>query len=554
METKKSFAVYVLISALLFVAGAEAQLQCEVKSPSCDAGEADILHMNQTSNSHAEVPASSNYDWRVCCKGVPGLNNIKQGIRYEDYDVVLKLEKEWNSHVQKNSEDGYTHPVYLSVDWGGMSVTCEYSQPWGDCDEFGQYYECLATMNQSNNSHVADCDETDDLAIKICCKAEADVDAPTIQITEPAFEWTNLYRFPIKWSGDDGSGYGVSGIRQYDVYYRTDLSGDWIPWGSGDDSYTSDTFGDGSPNLVNGSTYYINVTATDHEDNQASDVIHVTIDRTKPIIHVSTRDQDGNPIPSQWIPPGSPVVLVNVTSSVLDKASGVEKNTIEYLVSGEDARHEWLECGSGPSPGWSVCSTADSEEERWDIEYSETTAIRYRVIARDRAGNENISRYYFSVSHPLANFGNPSYYITMGESALVPVYVRNIQDSVDNIVVNLTASSYPHARFEHECDPSECTLSPDKRRIEVLSVNPNEERIYNVRVLSGELGEYTLGLEATSAVNTSLTDSHSTSITMGYPVEFPGLGSWAIVLLLVLAVFAYGAISTGFQNRNGYKP
>jgi hypothetical protein len=540
---KKSLLVSALMLGLFFAAGAEAQLKCEVKSSPCGAGEVDVFHMNQTSDSHAEIPTWSNYVWKVCCRNAPGLNDVQQGVRYEDYDVVLKLYREWDSHVQNSSETGYNYYVNISVDRGGMAVICNYSQPGGDCDEFGWDYACLATMNQSNNSHVSDCDGVDDFAIKICCKAEADADPPVIQITEPSFEWTNLYGFTIVWSGDDGSGYGVSGLKWYNVTYRTDPSGAWIPWGSGGDSYTSDTFGYGRLLLLNGSTYYINVTATDWEDNQASDVINVTIDRTPPVIYIKTLDQDGNPIPSQWIPPGSPVTLVNVTSNVSDERSGVEKNTIEYVVSGEDSRHEWLECGSGPSPGWSICSTADSSQGRLDIRYSETTSIRYRVIARDRAGNENISRYYFSVSHPLANFERSSYYITMGESMLVPVYVRNIQDRADRIDVNLTASSYPHAHFEHDCEASECIISPDRRGINIFSVNPNEERIYHVRVLSGEPGEYTIGLEAFSEINASLMDSHTTSITMGYPAEFPGLCPWAVALLLALAGLAYGALS-----------
>ncbi len=372
-----------------------------------------------------------------------------------------------------------------------------------------------------------------------------DISLPDVQITEPDFIWTNLEEFTLVWVGGDS---GPSGLDHYDAYYYVTAwpggppsDSQWQHW-LGPTTDTNTNFGMGAPTvLAEGQTYHINITATDRAGNQKSAVVNVTIDRTDPVIDITVLDQYREPIPSEWIPSGTDIDLINITSGVYDELSGIENNTIEYMVYGEVPDHKLLECGTGPSPGTSVCSTADSSQGRHDIDYDDRTSVRYRVIARDRAGNENRTRYYFSVSHPLANFGSASCYIALGDSKLVPVMVRNVQNQADNVTINLTG--YPFAEFKYECDPSECVISDETRGMVALNVNPYEERTYYVRVLSSEPGEDTLDLAASSSLEPGLNDTHTISIRSSYPVYFPGIGPWAIVLLLVMAGFAYGALS-----------
>lgn len=373
-----------------------------------------------------------------------------------------------------------------------------------------------------------------------------DTQPPMVQINEPTYVWTNADQFTLTWQGS-------ADVVSYDVYYyETAWPGGppanpslWVPWRSGDSSYTSDTFGGGDPNLGEGMTYYINVTATDGAGNLDWDMVNVSIDRTPPAIDITVTDQDGVEIEEEWIPPGSGITFVNITSKTYDSLSGVKNNTIIYVVSGGTMPGTYfLECVEGPSPRYSNCSTGLDNPEGVDhIEYGDTTSIRYKVETRDRAGNLNETRFYFTVAHPLANFASSSYYIILGETKLVPVLVRNIQESPDDITLNLTSSNYQFAWFDYLCEPNECILGSDKKDMDVLNVNPYEERTYYVRLLSSEPGEYALHLNATSALDITLEDNHTLSLEMGYPVYFPGLGTWSIILLLILSGLIYSWVS-----------
>jgi hypothetical protein len=372
-----------------------------------------------------------------------------------------------------------------------------------------------------------------------------DRSGPDVKIKYPDFIWTYLNQFTLTWESS------ATDIDHYDVYYYDTAWPNpldplaWQLWNTYSSSTTSTTFGAGGTppvNLVEGQTYYINVTSTDNAENQYSDVINVTIDRTYPVIYISITNQDGDPIPPGWIPSGSGVELINITSYAYDGLSGILNNTIEYMIYSETPDHKWLECGEGASPGSSVCSTAGSNPYGWeDIAYDDRTSVRYRILTKDRAGNENITSYYFTVSHPLANFASAGCHIYLGESRLVPVMVRNIQDQADNITLNLTG--YPFAEFEYECDPSDCIISTVTRGMAALNVNPYEERTYYVRVMSSEPGEYSLTLNASSYIDPLLYDSHTIDIKLNYPSYFPGLEPWATLLLLVVAGLVYGALS-----------
>jgi len=443
--------------------------------------------------------------------------------------------------------EGLVRGPYGTGGWRDISDNCINLTPMDDADtvtlectlNLGEWeFGCRGTDHSGNTGIWSPVENT-----------TVDTNEAVVHITEPDSEWWCLDELTLSWYTT------ASDVDHYDIYYYNTAWPDsldplgWQHWNTYSSSVTSTTFGAGGTppvNLVEGQTYYVNVTSTDYAGNQDSDYVNLTIDRTPPVIYINVTDQDGNPIPSEWIPSGSGVELINITSNASDELSGILNNTIEYMVYGEAPYHKWLECGEGPSPGYSVCSTAGSNPSSWeDITYNDRTSARYRILTKDRAGNENITSYYFTVSHPLANFGSTSLHIYLGDTRLVPLMVRNVQDQVDNITINLTG--YPFAEFEYNCDPSDCIISTETESMVALNVNPYDERRYYVRVMSSEPGEDILNLTAKSLINPLLNDSHSITIRTSYPAYFPGLGTWAIVLLLVIAGFVYGALS-----RNEY--
>ncbi|MCK4714199.1 MAG: hypothetical protein KAT35_01375, partial [Candidatus Aenigmarchaeota archaeon] len=188
----------VLVASLMFFPGVGAQFVCDVVNSNCPSGDTDLLHLFSRENAHAELFTGTDYTWRLCCSGVPGLSTIQQGVRGTDYDVILKLNLPTDSHVQKNTSAGYTNEVYISVDHGGITVDCSYTaNPLNTCqDEFGPDYVCLVTMFQDTDSHISDCDGPDPFDIKVCCKVDADTQPPTFTLSEPSEEWINETSFP----------------------------------------------------------------------------------------------------------------------------------------------------------------------------------------------------------------------------------------------------------------------------------------------------------------------------------------------------------------------
>ncbi len=89
------------MAALVLVPAAGAQLECSVVNSACAVGYTDFLHMFSNEDSHAELPSGTDYGWSLCCRGIPGLNNIRQGDPGTDYDVFLRLNLPTNSHVER---------------------------------------------------------------------------------------------------------------------------------------------------------------------------------------------------------------------------------------------------------------------------------------------------------------------------------------------------------------------------------------------------------------------------------------------------------------------
>lgn len=133
-------------------------LNCGIVSESCDG--VTVFKMADLDNSHAQL--SGSYPYTICCSGIPDLGIENSGT------VVLGFAKNDDSHVQKRGIGTYPYKAYLSAPNG---ITCDYVKNSGDgypiCKNAG-YETCLASMQDSDNSHIGDCNA---YSIKVCCKA-----------------------------------------------------------------------------------------------------------------------------------------------------------------------------------------------------------------------------------------------------------------------------------------------------------------------------------------------------------------------------------------------
>ena len=526
----------VLLASLFLIPSSAAQLQCDVRNSPCGGSyPVDMLHMYNITQSHAELPSQNSYSWRVCCGGVDGLNNIKQGTRGVDYDIILKLWNQSNSHVQENTESGYPYESYISVDSGGIEVRCNYTTSASEsCSMFGADYACLATIAQANNSHIADCDGTDDLPIKVCCKAEADTIPPSFSITEPSTRWIAATNWTVSWTATDNYG-----VKCSNVVWSLSSSGPWnyITSGGITTSCTlpSDSikFGPSEPTSVeDGRTYYFSGNATDINGNTGPLISPVvaTADISSPTINLTARDGNGNLLIGGYVPAN--VTLINITSEAMDNVSGVMNHRIVYWLT-QNNQHTYGEKDCGPaSPwgGWSNCSISFS--------YDDDTIIKYYAEATDRAGNVKRTRTMFTTSHPLANFEIHKAYLSMGESMLLPVQVRNIQTATDNITLGID-SSFVSANPEFvDSGTGEYDISgPNNDILNVYNLNPMEERRFYIKIYPGETGKYIINITASSNIaSPGLMDSDGAEIEIGYPASFPGLTWWSIVAAISLSL------------------
>lgn len=120
-------------------------LSCTVAS-SCATGTV-MFRMYSTSNSHAELPTSSNYSNLVCCWGVSGLGNSCSGT----YATVLKLSSTTNAHAEQNWQSNYSYNACLQAPSGG-AVSVGYTSTT-TCAAAG-FDTTVATMATTTNAHV----------------------------------------------------------------------------------------------------------------------------------------------------------------------------------------------------------------------------------------------------------------------------------------------------------------------------------------------------------------------------------------------------------------
>ncbi len=154
------------------------------------------------------------------------------------------------------------------------------------------------------------------------------------------------------------------------------------------------------------------------------------------------------------------------------------------------------------------------------------------------------------LEYPLVNFAVQYINMLISDSALLKVQVRNLQGSLDNITLNI--SEYD---FAHFVDTGDVDLSPDKRVMRV-GLNPYEEREVFVRVYSSSIDQFYLQLNATSSLTeygglcsgpNCMKGSDTVVITVGYPVEFPGINIWGILLLVMISLIVYLRAGMGKQ-------
>jgi len=348
-----------------------------------------------------------------------------------------------------------------------------------------------------------------------------DASPPVSSFTGPSVLWINDTEFNISWDGSDDS----SGLSCFDVQWRNETSSwDYMNYpGGSDTNCTANTWiifnsTSASTTVTDNVTYYFRVRAWDtignNESWQPSPPMNVTVDTLPPEVNVISI-QAGN--------------IINITSITTDSISGVLNNTIYWEIKGVGNS---TECGSAAHHGGT---------SRCSVIQSYTVSLNYVVTVIDRAGNSVTQTFLVG---RMANFVMSSLHLILGGSYNVRVYVRNIDNETDNITLELSGS-YPLGlvRFR-DLRPWEFDydISPDGRNLIVYDMEQYNQTSFFVYVLSSDVDEVggTLILNATSSAS-GKKESDQLLIRVGYPVIFPGLNDWAVIVLIIMAVGIYYA-------------
>ncbi len=163
---------------LLSVPFVSSTLSCSVKT-ACGSGEADLMHMYDRNNSHAELSTESSYNYKVCCGG--SWENLGTACG----TVLARLQSKTNSHVEKSDENNYGYEVCMSIANGNLECSYVTTSPgtdgFSDCLALGSDYTCIVTLSDNTNAHVADCTSGNSYGIKICCRS-AETTPPSASI------------------------------------------------------------------------------------------------------------------------------------------------------------------------------------------------------------------------------------------------------------------------------------------------------------------------------------------------------------------------------------
>ena len=278
--------------------------------------------------------------------------------------------------------------------------------------------------------------------------------------------------------------------------------------------------------------HYLRVNATDSAGNYMKVSPYIEpfgVDTVNPstIITVTATDQSQNQfqIPPSYSAKG--LDKVNISASSADTTSGIDRTVITYVEAGE-ARvfsQRTYTCTGG--------------QPQCDFTYSfKATGLMYRVEVYDNAGNVNASPsttgWHFLVDHPLANFVAHDAFVTMGTVDKGRVMVRNLQNQMENVTVWF--EGYSLAWFEE--GEGNYQISADGRKLNVTDLAQGEARTFSIGIMTSDPGTYELYMNATAWVS-GVSDSDTMRITSAFPPEFPGLGLWAVMLLILAASAAY---------------
>ncbi len=130
-------------------------LECFVTTACSDTV---AFKMSALEDAHAEIPGSTNYDYKACCRSATDtLSNSCAGAEV----IPLHLSSNTDAHAEKNTQSNFNINACLSASAG--TVSCSYN---ANCLATET---CLATISADTDAHVADC-ATQPYAAKICCK------------------------------------------------------------------------------------------------------------------------------------------------------------------------------------------------------------------------------------------------------------------------------------------------------------------------------------------------------------------------------------------------
>ena len=267
-------------------------------------------------------------------------------------------------------------------------------------------------------------------------------------------------------------------------------------------------------------------------------IYDISADNLPPNISEEARDDKGNALTGNYIP--EDVAAINITSKAFDTATGVISHRIVYwTVQNNEYNNGSVECGPVYPEDVSECYK--------EFGYEYDTIIKYYAEAVDRAGNRNVTeaRIISTYPHPLANFETRNIYIEMGDSLLIPVKVRNIDTVTDNITVWINSSfAYGKPGFVSKGTGDYEITGPDNEILNVYNLNPMEERTFIIYAPPTDIGEYYINMTAISKYAApSLIDLDRASVTIKYPVTFPGLSFWTVILIIFLSLFLVSRLS-----------
>ncbi len=134
-------------------------LSCKTVNGSVPDGYTDLLGMSDSSNAHAELPSENNYEYRVVCTDRFNYTRVENSDEGREF---ARLSSETNAHAGTSEDSGYGESAYLDSDSSEVHVNISY--PTGSC---GESYECMATLSDSDNAHVASCNDNP-YDLKIC--------------------------------------------------------------------------------------------------------------------------------------------------------------------------------------------------------------------------------------------------------------------------------------------------------------------------------------------------------------------------------------------------